>query len=98
ARIRGQDMEDLAYAIDSVSAHPVEATLATVAEALTLFTYAPFTEAQERIESLDQSLASMVTSGNAQEAARVIELLSEQTGKSIEEIKRDRTSTRLNSS
>src|SRR5690606_19105631 len=88
ARILGQDMEDLAYAIDSVSAHPVEATLATVAEALTLFTYAPFTEAQERIESLDQSLASMVTSGNAQEAARVIELLSEKTGKSIEEIKR----------
>src|SRR5690606_20926817 len=88
ARILGQDMEDLAYAIDSVSAHPVEATLATVAEALTLFTYAPFTEAQERIESLDQSLASMVTSGNAQEAARVIELLSEKTGRSIEEIKR----------
>lgn len=88
ARILGQDMGDLAYAIDAVNSNSFDKAITTVAESITgLVGYAPFERAQEMIRGLDQSLASMVEGGSAQEAARVVELLAERTGKTVEEFK-----------
>ena len=89
ARILGQDMGDLAYAIDAVNSNSFDKAITSVAESITgLVGYAPFERAQEMIRGIDQSLSSMVESGNAQEAARVVELLAERTGKSVEEFKK----------
>lgn len=89
ARVLGDDIDDLSYAIDAVNSNNFDKAITSVIEGVTgLVGYAPFDEAKQRIEGLDSSLSDLVKSGNASTAATAIERLSEATGKSVGEIKK----------
>lgn len=88
ARVLGSGMDDLSYAIQAVNSNDFDKTVTSLIESVTgLVGYAPFEEAQQRIQGLDASLAGMVNSGSAEAAAGVIRQLAEQTGLSVEQVK-----------
>jgi DNA-binding transcriptional MerR regulator len=93
ARVLGADMEHLALGLTQVNASGFEKFLGGLVEGIPVVGAAvqnldsSFARGTERIEALDDALANMVTSGNAEGAAEAVRKIAQETGKSIEEVK-----------
>jgi hypothetical protein len=88
ARLLGGDMGDLEYALQALTSNGVDKALASIIEfgPGLIGIQGPLGKAKETVGALDQSLAAMVESGNAEQAGRVVQAMAERAGVSIEEV------------